>query len=473
MRLKILSIDSPIIDERIIQSSFFKSSSFADYDVLIIDPHDISNVWEPNSHIVKDGDGSLWSYSLNDGGFSKSLNGIMRQRAEEVQLLLEKTGGIVVCFLRNIGTVLNYTSHEYNKGNRSIIHLYSWIPTKEFSYFYKRHNPHSNKVETVEGRCILSPSFNPYPRIGKEIGEIDKSHPFSQYFTALKSEIYFEAILNNPALFQISKPIAKNKVGEVVALEIPFGKGKFIFLPPFQKSVDTKKLTGVLLDCIRKSLEWVPSLIKPNWLIAYSLPNEERLQKKMKDAQDKLKTLLKEKEEIQKEIDEIELLKSLLYESGKYGLEPSVRKAFCILGFRVSEPEEYDKPYDLLAKEGELFIIGEIEGSKSQIDVGKYRQLLDYVTETTIDGKKCKGILIGNGYIDTEPSERPEQFTDQVIRGCDSQKYCRMTTNELYKAVNAILAEPNNQKLKDLIKEGILNCEGEFKFDTIEIATIK
>lgn len=162
----------------------------------------------------------------------------------------------------------------------------------------------------------------------------------------------------------------------------------------------------------------------------------------------------------------MERLKGLLYETGKYGLEPSVRKAFRIVGFNIKEPEEYDKPYDIFAIEDKISVIGEIEGSKGQIDVSKYRQLLDYVTEATLEGKNCKGILIGSGFVDVEPSSRGEQFTEQVIRGCENQKYCRITTVELYKAVRAILSKPDNQKLKNAIKENILVCEREFKFDT-------
>ncbi len=110
-------------------------------------------------------------------------------------------------------------------------------------------------------------------------------------------------------------------------------------------------------------------------------------------------------------------------------------------------------------------MIGEIEGSIKAIDIGKYRQLLDYVEDLRPKVKNCKGILIGNGYLDTEPSKRSEQFTEHTKEGCDKQKFCRMNTYELYKAISAILSRPKDQGLKDLIKQKILSCEGEFKYD--------
>jgi predicted fused transcriptional regulator/phosphomethylpyrimidine kinase len=58
------------------------------------------------------------------------------------------------------------------------------------------------------------------------------------------------------------------------------------------------------------------------------LPGEEDLQNKLENIENEFKTIERKKEEIQKAIDKIELFKSLLYETGKYGLEPPVREAF-------------------------------------------------------------------------------------------------------------------------------------------------
>jgi hypothetical protein len=213
--------------------SFYESPSFTDYDVVIIDPERIYTKWWFNKNVVKYDNGTIWSYSNENSGFSSSLMEFMRRRAEEVSLLLEKTGGIVVCFLRDKHTPLYCASniHEPKTGKYSVIHTYSWIPEIEIRKYLEKCN-------------------------GKEITEIDKKHPFSQYFSALKDEIYFEVVMDDSNLPEFSKPIARNKVGEVIAFEIPFGKGKFIFLPLFHSTKEDipEKVAGVLIDCIRKSL---------------------------------------------------------------------------------------------------------------------------------------------------------------------------------------------------------------------------
>lgn len=158
------------------------------------------------------------------------------------------------------------------------------------------------------------------------------------------------------------------------------------------------------------------------------------------------------------------MLKGMLCGQG-HGLERPVREAFRILGFEVLEPKKYKEEYDLYIKEPDLTIIGEIEGSNKQIDVWKYRQLLDYVSDKVDEGERTKGILIGNGFINLEPDKRDEQFTQPAIRGCKKQGFLRITTCELFRAVNAILLDPDNKELKKLIKQEVLGCDEEFKFN--------
>ena len=178
-----------------------------------------------------------------------------------------------------------------------------------------------------------------------------------------------------------------------------------------------------------------------------------------------MSTLTAELEDRQERLRSLDVIKSLLYGQGKYVLEPAVRQAFRILGFNVLQPEEYEEEYDLYADEDGLVVIGEVEGTSGQIDVRKYRQLLDYVERESEKGKKCEGVLIGNGYREEKPEERGEQFTSEAISGAKRQKFCRMTTFELFKAVRHVLADSTKEEIKQSIKQSILSCEDEFKFD--------
>lgn len=429
MKLKILSVNSQLEGKGIENYSFYEAPAFSDYDAVIIDPQGISDLWV--NDITPEDDGSLWTSTYRDRGFGSSVISLISRREEEFKQLLTITKGVIVCILRSYGQKLRIRA--YRGAERSVsINRYSWL---------------SDVID-----------FSLTSRVGKEVKVVNKHHPFSQYLEAFKDSLYFEAVLqpHRPKMI----PIATNKVGELIAVEYPIEGGKLILIPPLENP-DPEKLGGVLIDCLRGALKWSSPSGKPSWFLAYGLPGEAEVIAKIKELNNEISEIEMERKEIESEYNKLEMLKSLLYEQGKYGLEPAVREAFRLLGFNVLEPDEYDEEYDLFSKEEKLIVIGEIEGSEKQVDIGKYRQLLDYVDrEETLNASKVKGILIGNGFIKIRPEERGEQFTEAVIRGCKTRRFCRVTSYELYKAVHAVLSEVIQ---RDELKERILNCDDEFK----------
>lgn len=148
MKLKILSVDCSACSMGIESGSSYETRSFSDFDVVIIDPESVSQPW--SSKVQPEGDGSLWTYSWSDGGFSKTLKDFMDMRKEETRLLLEKTGGIVICFLRDEGPMLNYANSVYDKDKSSFLDRYSWIPSQ---FREARLSPYFGKNRTSRGRC--------------------------------------------------------------------------------------------------------------------------------------------------------------------------------------------------------------------------------------------------------------------------------------------------------------------------------
>lgn len=432
-KLKILAVDFYLEGKGIENYSFYNTPAFSDYDAVIIDPQKISDLWV--NKISPEDDGSLWTFTSYDKGFGNAVKDLVSRRNEELKHILTITKGLVICVLRSYGPILRISS--YRGADRSwSINRYSWLSS------------------------VVSP--NAISRSGIEIKIINKHHPFNQYLTAFKDSLYFEAVLGP---FREKRfPVATNKVGELIAIEYPIEEGKLIFLPPLNNP-DPEKVGGVLIDCLKGALKWSIPSGKPNWLSVYSLCGEDKIIAQIKELDEEISKIEKTKEELESEHNRLEMLKSLLYEQGKYSLEPAVREAFRLLGFNVLEPDEYDEEYDLFSKGEDLIVIGEIEGSEKQVDIAKYRQLLDYVDrEETSNTSKVKGILIGNGFVKIKPEERSEQFTEAAIRGCRARRFCRITTYELYKAVQAILSGTIQ---KEGIKEQILNCEDEFKLSTI------
>jgi hypothetical protein len=297
---------------------------------------------------------------------------------------------------------------------------------------------------------------------GTEISFIEQSHPFSKYFHAFKEKIKFECVLEiAEGLKEYIKIIAKNKVQEIISCEIQINGGKIIFIPPLTLSAPDKE-TGVLLDCLRGILEIGFESPPPSWIDKYTLPNETINAEKIMEIEKEINKLCVEKRKMEEEQINISKFKGLLYEKGKRALEPLVREAFRLIGFKVLEPKEYDEDYDLYIKEDQITIIGEIEGTdNSAIDVNKYRQLLDYVEHESLKGINCKGILIGNAFINKDPAERENQFSSHAIKGCERQKFCMITTHQIFEIVKIGLSDLYDAEMEK-IRSNIISCDKEF-----------
>jgi len=455
VKLRILWVDVPLKHERVEMGSFRTADAFSDYDVVVIDPAEISAIW---SGLQAEANGRIRLYAHRDGGTGKALSELMQRRSDETKMLLERVGGILICFLRRKENVLERAG--VRGGTLDYIDLYSWIPTR----FYEKASK-----EGVEEFLFSGLSYSTEPRSGKQIVDIDFKHPFSQYFQAFQGRIRFEVVVKLEEVEQSSTIIARNKVGEVIAFELPFGQGKMIFLPPapIKYLEDRKKAAGVLLSCVSSMVSLPVPSTRAAWLDKYSLPGENEHQKEIQNLGTQIQRLGDRKRELEEKQDVIGKLKGILDLRGKLQLEPLVREAFRKLGFKVLNREEYEEPYDLYMFEGKTPIVGEIEGTEGQVDIQKFRQLLGYVTErVTETGEQCKGILVANAYADKDPPKRGEQFTKEVIRGCSTQKYCRITTWELFKALRAVLLVPSDRELKKRIRKAIIESDGEFIFDT-------
>ncbi|MDI6869307.1 MAG: hypothetical protein QMD88_06970 [Coprothermobacterota bacterium] len=455
MKLKILSVDFTFNIDKVENAHFESKVSFADYDVVIINPRNIPTKWFDRSEKRKDGTYTL--YSGYDEGLIREILELMERRAEETRLIVEKNHGIVVCFLIEPGMALDWVGYN-EKLKSSVTHKikrYDWLSAiqpfkKGFDRYFKK-------------------------RYGKEIGKIHQGHPFSDFISNLKDYIRYEVVLNDQIFSDFTdaeryvRPIATNRASELIAFEVSSADGKLIFLPPILIEADPQKVAGTLFNCIKEVMNNPDLGPAPDWLGNYRLPGEDELEKQLREIQEEEEKIKNKKKEINEHRYNLDLLKGLLYGKGKITLEPAVRKAFKIIGFNVLDPDSYEEEYDLYAEEGDLLIIGEIEGSDNQIDVKKYRQLLDYVDKAVQNGKKCKGLLIGNGCLDKEPNSRGEQFTKEVINGCRTHGFCRITTFELFKAINKILGTPNNNETKERIKRSIIECKYEFLFDQLDI----
>ena len=337
--------------------------------------------------------------------------------------------------------------------------------------------------------------------------------PFSkiEYYSATGKSVYTESttyknIINQFKDFfsfetylvseKIEKPsFTTKKKDRILGATLKVKEGHVIFLPNlkldipsftrYEKETDeefwTKEATTkgkIFINCLAeidkvlsKGSQKSP---KPNWVDKKSYQILEAVEtKKIIDKNKReIEKRLEENENLSQVFDEQEKLKDLLFETGK-PLEEAVILALKILGYKAENYDDGELELDqiIISPEGDRFI-GECEGKDSKdIDVSKFRQLLDGLNadfEKETVGEKAFGLLFGNPQRLVEPNKRKLDFTEKCKTGARREKIGLINTADLF-LVSRYIKESDDMKFAELCRIEIKNQLG----DLIKLPDIK
>lgn len=422
MKNRVLCYGVPATHESITAlGNFYDPWAVSDYDAFVYDPS-----------------------TLVHGQPNPPLDQAVPRRQIEIRDLVSRKGGVAVCLLRQNNSVRSSSGSTW--GNYDVF------------------NAVAGGVTNLIGDCLRNGS-------GAQI-QIDPNAKgvSSGYLRVLTGAMRFVAYLDAPAL-RIQglhgTTLAVDSVGHPIAVEFLIDTGRLCFLP-IPENVPGDRVGAAIARLVELHYGGPTELEIPDWASTVVVPRADANDGKIAALETKKEQIDTEIAELQKRRADLLLYRVLLYGSGKSLLEPVVRSAFRLLGFRVPEPEEYSGEWDV-----ELYppgsaesAIAEIEGSSGSIDVDKYRQLLDYIQAEVIEGRDHKGILIGNGYRLKSPDqpERLAQFSHHALRGATKNHFCLLPTSELFKAVCTVLENPEDDGLKIKIRESILSAVGPWTF---------
>ncbi|MDD5341735.1 MAG: hypothetical protein PHI73_00120 [Patescibacteria group bacterium] len=225
-----------------------------------------------------------------------------------------------------------------------------------------------------------------------------------------------------------------------------------------------KSLAKSLVDidkALRKGGDVTPP---PDWTneIDFRLAQVEVLHKGVENKAKEIEKLISQKNELLKKIDEEIKLRDLLFEKGKI-LENAITTALEILGYSSENYNDGNLELDhiITSPEKDRFI-GEAEGKDtSAINIDKFRQLAVNIHEDLQRGEveyPAVGILFGNGFRLTKPSERAEQFTTKCINTAKSSNCVLVRTADLFRVAKYVKETKNEEfakRCRDVIKNGI------------------
>ena len=442
MAYRSLSIGWELVHPCIERTDFFSAPSLASADTVFIDPEGISDHWSTQFPTEKDG--RRCTYTQYDRGFGHVLVNLMAKRRTEASDLMLKAGGLILCRLRPRGEALNVISQN---ARNTQINRYSWLPN--LSLVDRQHQ-------------LTFPSNSRFlPRRGKDLVLEKTGNPFEEYLHTFGEKIVYHAVyqdLLTTPVDHFATVLARNKVGDIVSLEIPFGEGRLVLLPPVE-GVSSSQEAAVLMEAATTSILRPAFFAEPDWLPAYPLSGEEALRDESLRLTDRKEKLANKIDEISSKLEQVTRYKRILFTQGRFSLFPAVADAFRALGFDV---ERMNQHLVLRSEEGDATCISEAS-EQAAIGVTSYRQLLSLVDHArTAQEEATKGILVVSGSRELDPKRRPTQFTPEVLRGCKSQGFCLLTTYELFKLVQKALAEKEPNTMTEM-RRSLLECDGEFR----------
>jgi len=442
MGYHLLSVDWQLDHPSVGREEFFGRSSFSGYDAVFLDPLNVSGRW--TFDVAPAGDGIRRTDPQRDRGFGRTLSAWMGRRRAEAEDLLLKRGGLLVCRLRTRGEPLEITSGEEPAEH---VDRYGWLPA--VSLVDRQHQ----FSFPANGRFV--------PRHGSDVVFEGSGSPLEAYLRRFEGHIAYDAVyqdLLSTPIDRFATVLARNRVGDVIALEIPFDEGRLILVPPLV-GVPPSQEAIALLEAVEKAAARPAFSAEPDWLPAYLVPGEEELVDELAGLRERHTALCAKIDETSRRFEEKTRIKRILYTRGRFTLLPAAAESFRALGFAV---EQIDDVLELRSDEGDALVVAAASEAES-IGLPPYRRLLKAVDRSVTEGEgQRKGILVVSASRELDPKRRPTQFAPQVLRGCQAQGFGLMTTYQLFKLVRRALEAPKDADHADL-RRLVLECDGEFR----------
>jgi len=441
MAIRYLSVDWRLDHPDLRADGFFGRRSLCAVDAAFVDPDRIPERWVHD--VPPQGDGVRRTDPQRDRGFGRTIGGWVERRRGEADDLLRLRGGILVCRLRPRGEPLELFSAG---GREERIDRYSWLPP--IALADRQHQ----LAFPANGRFLA--------RRGDDLRTAGSGHPFEAYLEAMRGRIVYEAVyqdLLSTPIEQFGTVLARNAVGDVVAVEIPYGDGRLILVPPAEGAAPADE-ADALVSAVRALAERPGYVTAPDWLPAYALPGEDRLVDELAGLSERRAALDAKIDEVRGRLETSERYQRVLFAQGRFAFLPAVADCFRALGFEVDAAGDL---LELRAPEGDALVAAQATEAAS-IGLPPYRALLAAVDRSITEGAgHRKGILVVSGSRRLDPKRRPTEFSPEVLRGCRSQHFCLLTAYALFKLVRRAVSD--RQRTADALRRAVLECDGEFR----------
>jgi len=432
---------------------FYDGSSLMDADILLISP----NALEPRGDWV--------SFTTSDGGcYNVATSQTYKQKIsrlkKEVDDHLNAGKNVFILLTKKEEYQLASSVSSERKGQNTfhteMYNNYNFLPVN-----IGASTSASGKYIEFSGNPIFS-DFN--EKFGGNL----------EYQLYIENPSGAQIIFTGKDKTKILGAIYKVKSGHLVVLPfIKYDEKKFTERKGKEKKEYwTKEATQFGKSLVKAFVDIDKTLSKggdktppPDWTNGadFQLAQEQVLKKETEKKSKEIDELILQKNELLTKIDQEVRLRDLLFEKGKI-LESAINLALEILGYKAENYNDGNLELDhvITSPEGDRFI-GEAEGKDtSAINIDKFRQLATNIQEDLqreeIENPAI-GILFGNGFRLTKPSERAEQFTTKCINTAKSSNCVLVRTIDLFRVAKYV-KESNDETFAKSCRDVIKNSVG-------------
>jgi hypothetical protein len=419
----------PLPNQRIDNYSFFSAPSFFDYDAILVDPaavtQSINDVLSGTVAHATAADEPI--VNAPTAGLNVGLADLLRRRRDETERLLAR-GGTIAVFARPNQTFRFITGFP-------AADMYCWLPVPD---------------DMAYREPYLVPAF------GTQVVVTDGSSAMAPFVNAFQSWFHYRAYFaEHLAEFAGKGQIfARSVGGAAVGVRFQIGEGSLYFLPAMYSTPEGEprfNLAQTLLGCLTQSVHAAADEAPPDWISSVHMPGAEPLEVAVEQAHERLDEATERYEEAKTQLDTVAHFRRLVWQEGRYGLEPAVREAFQLLGFKVGM--DVDTPAILEADGRTAFL--EVEGSDEPVVEWPYFRLQKRLEKDLIATRNVKkGVIVVNGLRRVPPNERTESYSDALRIACENYRYALLTGEgllDLVRAAQGDSSEESLRRLRDLV----------------------
>jgi len=300
-------------------------------------------------------------------------------------------------------------------------------------------------------------------------GVVFNNSIFNNLYKIFKDNLQYKAYLENIESGEVISIAQKSS--RVLGAIYKVREGNLIVLPDLEYSKplyevysDTYEPKSWQPEALQFSKQLEQSLIQihqditkgdkktppPEWVLHkdFETKQEQSIVSQIIENKKQIDLLESENNTLQIELEEEQILRGLLFETGK-PLELAVIKGLELLGYEAENYDDGTLEIDVLIKkspEGYRYI-GECEGkNNTDISIKKYRHLndsiiADYERDEIVE--RAEGILFGNPQRLIFPAERTLDFTKKCLDSAKRDNIALIKTSDLFIVARFLQDNPN------------------------------